>query len=120
MLRRNNLMRPRLKAVCIAGAVLTAASGMGGCREYFDERDTVSHVAGDAIAVNKATQTIERFPEAARQDRWRSDGERARVAIERYRTRTVQEPQSLGTGDKAPPPAPAQPSAPPAPAAASK
>ncbi len=120
MFRRNNLLRPRLKAVSIAGAVLAAAAGMGGCREYFDERDTVSHVAGDAIAVNKATQTIERFPEAARQDRWRSDGERARVAIERYKTRTVQEPQSLGTGDKAPPPAPAQPAAPPPSAAASK
>jgi hypothetical protein len=106
--------------VCAAGAALAAATGLGGCREYFDERDTVSHVAGDAIAVNKATQTIERFPNAARQDRWRSDGERARVAIERYKTRTVQEPQSLGTGDKAPPPAPAQPAAPPPPAAAAK
>ena len=120
MHRQNNPMRLRFKAVRVVGAVLAATSGMGGCREYFDERDTISHVAGDAIAVNKATQTIERYPEAARQDRWRSDGERARVAIERYRTRTVQEPQSLGTGDKAPPPAPAQPSAPPAPAAASK
>ena len=93
---------------------------MGGCREYFDERDTVSHVAGDAIAVNKATQTIERFPEVARQDRWRSDGERARVAAERYRTGTVLQPQSLGTGDDPPPPAAPQPPAPPAPAAASQ
>jgi hypothetical protein len=120
MLRQSNLMGRRLKAACIAGSVAAAAWGLGGCREYFDERDTVSHVAGDAIAVKKATQTIERFPEAARQDLWRSDGERARVAAERYRTRTVQEPQSLGTGDKAAPPAPPQPAAPPAPAAASK
>lgn len=120
MYRRNELMKPRLKPLLLAGTALAAASVMGGCREYFDERDTVSHVAGDAIAVNKATQTIERFPEAARQDRWRSDGERARVAIERYKTRTVQEPQSIGTGDRAPPPAPAQPAAPTPPAAASK
>ena len=120
MYRRNELTNPRLKPLLLAGTALAAASVMGGCREYFDERDTVSHVAGDAIAVNKATQTIERFPEAARQDRWRSDGERARVAIERYKTRTVQEPQSIGTGDRAPPPAPAQPAAPPPPAAASK
>ena len=120
MYRRNELTNPRLKPLLLAGTALAAASVMGGCREYFDERDTVSHVAGDAIAVNKATQTIERFPEAARQDRWRSDGERARVAIERYKTRTVQEPQSIGTGDRAPPPAPAQPAAPPPSAAASK
>ena len=119
MRRQNNRMLPRFNAARLAGAVLAAVSVLGGCREYFDERDTVSHVAGDAIAVNKATQTIERFPAAARQDRWHSDGERARVAAERYRTRTVQVPQSLGTGDKAPPPEPAQPAAPP-PAAASK
>ena len=120
MYRRNERTNPRLKPLLLAGTALAAASVMGGCREYFDERDTVSHVAGDAIAVNKATQTIERFPEAARQDRWRSDGERARVVIERYKTRTVQEPQSIGTGDRAPPPAPAQPAAPPPSAAASK
>ena len=111
MRRQNEPTRQRLNGVQLVCVVLSTAALMGGCREYFDERDTVSHVAGDAIAVNKATQTIERFPNAARQDRWRSDGERARVAAERYRTRTVQEPQSLGTGDKAPPPAAAQPAA---------
>jgi hypothetical protein len=74
-------------------AVAALAAGLtGGCREYFDRRDTLTLEAGDAIAVNKATQTIDRWPRESGRDRWLSDGERARTAAENYRNRKVPEP----------------------------
>lgn len=77
-----------------------AAAGLAsvlvsGCNEYLERRDNISLAAGDAIAANKAVQTINRWPDAARQDRWLSDGERARIAESRYRRRAVPSPKSL-------------------------
>ncbi|MGL4397922.1 MAG: hypothetical protein ACRCS9_15395 [Hyphomicrobium sp.] len=78
------------------GSALVGAVVCGGCDEYLDRRDTITRGVGDSIAVNKATQTIDRWPEASRRDRWLSDGERARLAHERYRTRTVIDPKAIG------------------------
>lgn len=66
-----------------------------GCDDYLERRDAITLSAGDAIAANKATQTISRWPQAAREDRWLSDGERARIAEARYRRRAVPSPKSL-------------------------
>jgi hypothetical protein len=70
-------------ALAIVGAMLT------GCDEYLDRRDTISYGIGDSVAVNRSTQTIERWPNASRYDRWATDGERSRLAIEKYRKREV-------------------------------
>lgn len=85
------LLRRTIALLLIAGAgALTA-----GCEDYLERRDTITLGVGDAVAVNKATQTISRWPAAAREDRWLSDGERARIAQTRYRTRTVPSPKTL-------------------------
>ena len=89
----------------VYAAALGLSIAVGGCQEYLDHRDTITLGVGDAIAVNKATQTIEHFPEAANSTRWRSDGERARIAVERYRSRTIPNPKA--TGEQSPAPAPA-------------
>ncbi|MGQ0456082.1 MAG: hypothetical protein ACT4OU_03350 [Hyphomicrobium sp.] len=62
---------------------------VSGCQDYFDRRDTLTYGVGDAVEVNKTTQTIERWPNAARYDRWPTDGERSRTAVEKYRKREV-------------------------------
>ena len=67
----------------------------GGCEDYMERRDTMTLGVGDSVAFNKATQTINRWPSAARQDRWLSDGERARIAETRYRRRAVPSPKTL-------------------------
>lgn len=88
MHRPNNPATGALTRCGISLVLLTVAGLGAGCGENFDRRDTVSLAVGDAVEVNKATQTIERWPRAATQDRWRSDGERARIAAERYHDRT--------------------------------
>jgi ABC-type uncharacterized transport system auxiliary subunit len=72
-----------------------AAFSLSGCRQYLDRSDTITAGVADATDTNKAVQTITRWPAESRYDRWNSDGERARVAIERYKTRTVTEPKQL-------------------------
>ncbi len=82
-------------------AGVSAASAcvlLSGCDDYLERRDTITLGVGDSVAVNKATQTINRWPAAARQDRWLSDGERARSAVSRYRSRTVTPPTALDSG----------------------
>lgn len=76
---------------------LTAAVAVGGCyEEYFDRRDAITLEVGDAKEVNKATQTINRWPRHSNYDRWSSDGERARIATERYRTRQLDDLSPTG------------------------
>lgn len=76
-------------------AIVAGAALAGGCDEYLHRRDTMTLGAGDAIATNKATQTINRWPRAAYQDRWVVDGERARLAVHRYRIDEVKNPKAL-------------------------
>lgn len=89
---RHGLGRTLTLLLTAGAAALTA-----GCEDYLERRDTITLGVGDAIAVNKATQTLSRWPAAAREDRWLSDGERARISQSRYRTRTVPSPKTLET-----------------------
>ncbi len=88
-----NSRSPRKAAACLLMAI--AAVSLSGCRQYLDRGDTITAGVADATDTNKAVQTITRWPAESRYDRWNSDGERARVAVERYRTRTVTEPKQL-------------------------
>lgn len=89
-MRQRNKMHLLGSALGVSVALLVA-----GCEDYLERRDTVTLGVGDSIAVNKATQTINRWPNAAREDRWLSDGERARIAEARYRRREVPNPKTL-------------------------
>lgn len=97
MRRRNNPLSAALPATIKGVLIVMAAAVSGGCEDYLDRRDTVTRGAGESVAFNKATQTIDRWPRAARRDRWNSDGERARLAVERYRKGTVTPPPPVGT-----------------------
>ena len=85
-------------AVAIASSMLT----LGGCREqqynrYLRASDTISLSAGDAIAHNKAVQTIDPWPAYARKRHQTTDGKRILLATERYQNNESLEPQGMGT-----------------------
>lgn len=98
MKRQNSGFSVRARSVWLLAPAAAAIALLCGCQEYLDRRDTVTLGFGDAIEVNKATQTIDRWPHEARYDRWRSDGERARLAIERYRARKIPNPLKADKG----------------------
>lgn len=76
-------------AVARALAIGVVGLAVAGWDQYLDRSDTITHGVGDAVAVNRATQTIDRWPPASRYDRWATDGERSRLAIEKYRRREI-------------------------------
>ena len=55
-----------------------------GCRDYFDRKDTISLGVGNAVAENKAVQTIDPWPPGVFKKHQTTDGKRLEKAIERY------------------------------------
>jgi len=87
------------KLRCLA---LLGLAGFGmlaaGCSDiYYDRRDTVSLAAGDAVATNIATHTIDVWPIEAGEQRIVTSGQKAQGAVERYRTNKVTPPHGTGT-----------------------
>ncbi len=80
-------------------AALAATTLAGGCVSdmYTDRRDPVSFAAGDAVATNIATQTIDPWPAHAARREIAYDGERMQSAVERYRTNKVTPPRGTST-----------------------
>jgi len=82
-------------------ALMTAfvfAALLGGCSSlYYDRSQSVSSAAGDAVATNKVSQTVDIWPEAAGYRNITSDGQKMQSAIERYRTNKVTPPQGIST-----------------------
>jgi len=80
--------------------VLLVAATLAGCADvdlYLDRRDTISLSAGDAVATNIVTQTVDPWPRVAGNRNIAFDGDRMQAAGERYRTGKVIAPQGLGT-----------------------
>lgn len=99
---QRNKKHARILERSLAGALCALATlGAGGCEDYAERRDTLTLGVGDSVAFNKAAQTINRWPAAAREDRWLSDGERARISQSRYRRRAVPSPKTLDKGGAA-------------------
>ena len=60
---------------------------LGGCSDiYFDRRDEVSIVSGEAMAANRVAQMIDPWPAASGRRNIAYNGEKAASASERYRT----------------------------------
>ena len=92
--------------IAVLGAVLLLSIGATGCTteqdyEYRAHTDKVTLGAGDAVAANKAAQTINPWPAHAQNDNIEMDGKRAGIAIDRYQTNTSIKPKGL-TADPAP------------------
>jgi hypothetical protein len=79
-------------------ALAFAASLTAGCSDiYYDRRDSVSLAAGDAVATNIATHTIDVWPPEAGETQIVSNGVKIQGAVERYRTNKVTPPVGTGT-----------------------
>ena len=84
-----------------AGAALLAAA-LGGCSDiYFDRRDGISLVSGEAMAANRVTQMIDPWPVASGRRNIAYNGEKAATASERYRTGRVIPPVNATTSSAA-------------------
>ena len=76
------------------------AGMLAGCSSpdfYLDRRDSISFGAGDAVATNIITQTVDPWPRAAANRNIESNGERMQAAVERYRQNKVTPLKSLAT-----------------------
>lgn len=87
-----------------AAAVILSMVTLGGCQErkynrYLHARDTISLSAGDAVAYNKAVQTIDPWPAYARKTSQTTDGKRAYLGMTRYQENKSIEPQGMSTND---------------------
>ncbi len=80
-------------------AIAAPAALLQGCYEddYLSHRDTISLGAGDAVATNAATQTIDPWPAYAKDTDIQMDGKRAQVAIERYQQNKSLPPRGVNT-----------------------
>jgi hypothetical protein len=92
------MSQSRTKGLTIASASLVIGTMLGGCSEfYFDRRDTVALASGDAVAVDRVTQTIDPWSAASANRNIPYDGNKAATAAERYRTNRVIKPVGIGT-----------------------
>lgn len=115
MIRRNTHYT-RVELV-MAAAIILAMVMIGGCAErkynrYLHARDTITLSAGDAVAHNKAVQTIDPWPAYARKTHQTTDGKRIHLGMTRYQENKSIEPVGMSTNNEfdlpevPPPPAP--------------
>jgi hypothetical protein len=65
--------------------MVVIATAVAGCSEmYYDRRDTIALSAGDAVATNKVTQTIDPWSRASANNRIAFNGQRMQKAQDRY------------------------------------
>jgi hypothetical protein len=75
----------------VAALLLSAAMASGACtsdqrHEYLAHTDRVTNGAGDAVAANRATHTIDPWPVHSEKTQIDMDGKRAASASKRYET----------------------------------
>ncbi len=77
----------------IAAAALAAM--LGACSDlYYERRDTVTVVSGEAMNANRVTHTIDPWSPASGNRNIAYNGERMQAAAERYRRHEVIQPRS--------------------------
>lgn len=81
---------------------LALAAMLGGCSDiYFDRRDSIVPVAGDAIAANKVTHMVDPWPRSSANRDIAFNGEKMQSAVERYRTNRIIQPVNATTSSVA-------------------
>jgi hypothetical protein len=84
------LSRSGTRALAVTVVIGTAVAG---CSEiYFDRRDSISLSAGDAVASNKVTQTIDPWPRNSSNNRIAANGQLMQAAQDRYNRGKVMTP----------------------------
>jgi len=80
----------------VAAALLVAV--LAGCSNiYSDRRDTISPIAGDALAANRVAQMVDPWSRASANNNILYNGEKMQAASERYRTGRVIPPTHATT-----------------------
>jgi hypothetical protein len=84
------------------GKVVIAAVFLGtllaGCSDiYSDRRETISPIAGDALAANRVAQMIDPWSKASANNNIVYSGEKMQTAYERYRTGRIIRPTHATT-----------------------
>lgn len=81
-----------MRLAAVAGLV-AAGLGLAGCSEnYLDRFDGVTPSLGNAVASNRIAQTVDPWPAAAANTQVTMSGERAAVAMEKYRKQPLLPP----------------------------
>ena len=71
---------------------------LAGCSDiYYDRRETISVVSGEAMAANRLTHMIDPWPAASGKREIAYSGERMQTAHERYRTGCITKPVNATT-----------------------
>ena len=90
-LQFNNIVRA---LTTLAGAAVL----LGACSDdYLARRDTIVMSGGDAVAINKVTQTVDPWPPYSANQKLAYEGQKMQSAVERYRTNRVTTPRGIGT-----------------------
>lgn len=86
----------KILGVALAGGSLIA---LAGCADPWARRDTIAFSSGNAVAANRAMQTIEPWPRQsyARGQEWH--GDKAAIAIRRYRAGDIPAPLVIAPGN---------------------
>ena len=79
-MRRATIIRSAVSVGCVAIVALSLTS----CRDYIERKDTINFGGGNAVAANKAAQTIDPWPRKAFKKSQVTNGERMRKAAKKY------------------------------------
>ncbi|MGA7325185.1 MAG: hypothetical protein WBX25_12015 [Rhodomicrobium sp.] len=95
----NVLLAASISRAFLLAGLASLCAILGGCfdEDHYNHRDLVSDVAGDAIAVNAATQTINPWPKEAKNPNIEVDGKRLGIAVQRYQDNKSIPPRGLNT-----------------------
>lgn len=97
------LRQSKTRIARAALAAVLVGTALAGCSEhasnsiYLDRRETISPLAGDALAANRVTQTIDPWSLASAKRDIAYSGEKMQTASERYRTGRVIPPVNATT-----------------------
>jgi hypothetical protein len=91
--------QPAIKsAVLVLFGIVVLGLALAGCSDiYYDRRETVALHAGDAMATNRVTHTIDPWSRASANRNIAFNGEKMQTAAERYRTGRVIPPVNATT-----------------------
>jgi len=91
------VLKKHAKSATIATVILLPTLLLQGCYkdDYLSQRDTLTLGAGDAVATNQATHTVDPWAPHSKNTDIHIDGKRAQLGIERYQKNQSIPPRGL-------------------------